>query len=291
MVYNVRNTFLGRRHMNETTLKNRLIELKQTEFSFQNINLIELTTYMLKHLGSLDSELRDKLIYRTFCKMITNNYLSQSHLKQMLATILDDKYLFKGIGLKEDDSVFTRSFSTLLIALILDADNRKDFLSQDTVLLVKDCLLKYMLMEQDLRGYVKDKGWAHSIAHGADVLDELVKSHKLDQGAYKNILTIIINKVHVYDYAYHDDEDERLITPIIAMLQRGLPENDLIEYIEGISNYLEQKNKELAVENYWILYANTKSFLRSLHFRMRKHSEFEMIKKSVEHALDKISCF
>lgn len=277
--------------MDKSELKAQLIELKQSGYSLENVNLTELTGYMVKHLGSVDSELRDQLIYGTFYKMIINDFLGHDDLKRLLQTVLSDDYLFNGLGLETDDSVFTRSFSTLIIALILDADNRNDFLTDEEILLVKERLIQYMDAEQDARGYVTGKGWAHSIAHAADAFDELAKSRKIERHMYCDILNCILNKVHVHYYVYHDDEDERLITPIITMLRRGLPQSHLIEYVAEIPNFLEQKQKELDVESYYTLYSNLKIFLRSLYFRTKKHLDFKAIKDNAENIHNRISHF
>ena len=73
----------------------------------------------------------------------------------------------------DEDAVFTRAFTTLLMALIIDADTKYNFLSQNDILTVKDRLILYMNNEHDFRGYVQDHGWAHSIAHASDTLKHL----------------------------------------------------------------------------------------------------------------------
>ncbi|WP_249649271.1 DUF2785 domain-containing protein, partial [Lysinibacillus sp. D4B2_S17] len=39
---------------------------------------------------------------------------------------------------------------------------------------------RYLLLEQDTRGFVPDKGWAHSIAQGADLASTTIKHPKFD---------------------------------------------------------------------------------------------------------------
>ena len=151
----------------------RPIQSGEKEWDAENEQL--LIPAMLEHIGSTDSILRDTCIYGTFCKLILEKQLDKGLLEEMLEACLADEMLFHGIGEAESDSVFTRSFTTLLIALILYSDNESGFLSGEMIVEVKEKLLVYMEAEKDLRGFVPGKGWAHSIAHAADAFDELAK--------------------------------------------------------------------------------------------------------------------
>ncbi len=277
--------------MKELELKSKLLDVQNNKISLEQENCEELVTHMLKYIGSIDPELRDILIHRTFSKMIIHHdYLNWECLNETLNLLLNEEYLLKGLGLTKDDSVFTRSFSVLLVAQILYSDNQHHFLDEGTLLLVKDCLMKYIQMEQDFRGYVKEKGWAHSVAHCADAIDELVlnDTDTFGQDIYEEFLTEIMKKIYVSTYAYHDEEDERLIHPLLAMLRKGFPLYDFVKHIDNISSHLKQKKIELDPENYWVLYANVKSFLRSLYFQVRHQPEWEIIKTSVEKQLSEI---
>lgn len=109
-------------------LKKELIFLKNNEYSIpKSSNVENLIEQMLDKIGSVDGELRDDLIYTTFSNWILNDYLSVNVLQRLLDTILDEQHLFYGIGQSNSDSVFTRSFSMLLIPLILMADQKKIF--------------------------------------------------------------------------------------------------------------------------------------------------------------------
>lgn len=88
-------------------------------------NLEEVIKEMLIHIGSVDGELRDSLIFSTFYQLIENNKLSNSLMVKILDICLSEEYLFKGIGEQGTDTVFTRSFSSLVIALIVEKASRR----------------------------------------------------------------------------------------------------------------------------------------------------------------------
>lgn len=250
--------------MKEKELKNFLGNRKSEEIEWDEKTKQTVVKSMLIHIGSPDSELRDNLIYHTFCQLIMENKLEKHFLCELLETCLSNQFLFKGIGEKDTDSVFTRSFTSLLIALILYQDNRDDFLSVAKVLEVKDKLISYVNLEKDERGYVKEKGWAHSVAHVADAFDELVKSKKITQSNYPEMLQAILGKIYQTKSVYIHDEEERVIVPIVQMIDNGLEKEVLETFIKNIRNELEIYKKELEEENYWFLVANCKNFLKSL---------------------------
>ncbi|EEM81670.1 hypothetical protein bthur0011_43420 [Bacillus thuringiensis serovar huazhongensis BGSC 4BD1] len=188
----------------------------------------------------------------------------------------------------DEDAVFTRAFTTLLITLIIDADTNHNFLSQADLLHVKDQLVLYMNNEHDFRGYVQDHGWAHSIAHASDTFEALIRSPKLETLYYEEILQTLLNKVCVHSIYYKYEEDERLVYPIVAMLQSGLKEEVLILALHDLVAQLPVKKQTLHIESYEYLYGNIKSFLRSLFFRLRTMSICKETECEIEKLLQEL---
>ena len=93
------------------------------------MDLDRLTERMLKEIGSTDPELRDDLIYRTFVRLIHGSYLTPKKMTYITEICLEN--LFLSIGERDSDSVFTRSFSALVIALILEKDREQSFLDHE----------------------------------------------------------------------------------------------------------------------------------------------------------------
>lgn len=210
-------------------LQQQLEEIRNNNYMLDNkVNIDSLSSNMLEHIGVTDSYLRDKLIYSTFYHLIKKEYLSHTQLQKLLLESISEKYLLYKIYSNDEDAVFTRAFTTLLIALIIDADTNHNFLSQTDISNVKDQLILYMNNEHDFRGYVQDHGWAHSIAHASDTFEALVRSPKLETLYYEEILQTLLNKVCVHSIYYKYEEDERLVYPIVAMLQNGLKEEVLL---------------------------------------------------------------
>ncbi|WP_078380758.1 DUF2785 domain-containing protein [Sutcliffiella halmapala] len=274
--------------MKESELKTVLKEYKPGTQTWNEGSKRFLVNSMITHIGSTDSELRDDLIYSSFCTLVLENQLEHELLNELLDCCLSNSLLFKGIGENGSDSVFTRSFTTLVIALILYKDNEADSLSQSKVYQVKDKLIQYINSENDLRGYVTEKGWAHSIAHVSDAFAELVKNRKVEQNYYIEILKALWNKIYVYNSVYVHDEDERILIPIIEMLQNGLKIEEVVNLVQHIPAELKTQKEQIAEEQYWYLVANCKTFLKSFYIKINTNSNFLSLQKKIEKCLAEI---
>lgn len=274
--------------MQEAKLKKVLKEIKGGKRTWEEESEEIIVKSMITHIGSTDGELRDQLIYGSFYQLIIEkNQLEHELLNELLDLCLSE-LLLKGIGENGTDTVFTRSFTTLLIALILYRDNRDNFLSQEMVYQIKDKLIDYINFEKDLRGFVSLKGWAHSIAHVADAFDELVKSPKIKQKLYLEILKPLWNKVFVSDNTYVHDEDERILQPILVMLNNGLNPKKIEALIQSIPQVLKIQKEKIDEEKFWFLVANCKSFLKSFFIKIHENPNLLSIQKCIKKCLDEI---
>lgn len=270
-------------------LKKILAEIKRGETAWREEDKSLIINSMIAHIGSIDSELRDNLIYSSFYQLIIEkNLIEHEQLKEILNLCLND-LLFKGIGENGTDTVFTRSFTSLLIALILYRDKADQFLPQSSVYKTKEKLIEYLNQEQDLRGYVPIKGWAHSIAHVADAFDELVQNPKIEKQMFSEILKPLCDKLFVSSSVYIHNEDERMIVPIIEMLNQGLDPFELERIIIKLPQELKAQKERLEEEKYRFLLANCKTFLKSFYIKIKGNSELQSFENIIEKALKKIT--
>ncbi|WP_214713918.1 DUF2785 domain-containing protein [Exiguobacterium sp. s151] len=253
----------------EQDLKVILTDIKDGTVRLHDLNEERVIQSMLHHIGSTDPELRDQLIYTLFYRfIIEDNHLTNEQLTDMLHTTL--KYhLFHGIGETASDTVFTRAFSTLLIALIVYQDRQQRFLSETDIDMLMAKLLAYLDCEIDTRGYVPEKGWAHSIAHVADAFDELALHPYLDETEFGEMLEALWSKVLIPNIYIHD-EDERLLNPIFALLGRGMDEHELIVLLEDLPARLSAQIQQLEPEHYWHVVHNVKTFLKSFFVKLHE---------------------
>ena len=221
---------------------------------------------MINNIGSLDAELRDGLIYETLSHWIPDNVLTAHELEELLPVILDEEHLLYNLGESNTDSVFTRSFSMLLIPLLFTRHNASPFLSKKDIQQIKQCVFYSLREERDYRGYDEQKSWAHATAHAADALNELAQCPELDQNDLLTILNLVYDKMILAERIYSDGEDERMVRPVISVLNRKIIGQSYVE--QWIQRFADvEKSPEFIPA--FRQKNNIKNFLKSFYFRVK----------------------
>nr|WP_154982920.1 DUF2785 domain-containing protein [Paenibacillus xylanexedens] len=252
-------------------LKEKLMYIRENQYQAQSDAFV-LIQEMLHNIGTVDAQLRDELIYTTLSHWIPGLSLTTSELEHILTTVLDRDHLLYGLGETHSDSVFTRSFSMLVIPLLFMRHAASPFLSSDRIHQIKDVVFHNVREEKDYRGYDETKGWAHAVAHAADVLEDLAQYNELDEADLSTMLDLVYEKMTISDRVYSDGEDERMITPVMCILDRNILSQASVQQwiqrfgtVENESEFLpafRQKN-------------NIKNFLKSLYFRIKFHGVYD----------------
>ncbi|MDH6442728.1 hypothetical protein M2110_001257 [Paenibacillus sp. PastF-4] len=221
---------------------------------------------MLEHIGDPEPVLRDELIYSTFYKWINEKrWFNDAELRELLWILLDEQHLFYHIGNKEDLTVYTRTFSVLVVALILQRHREKVILDSSEFIKVKQGLIRYYEEERDLRGYMEKEGWAHAAAHGADALDELVLCSESDAEVREEVLAVIQKMLYNDQYIFREEEDERIATIIVTIIDHHLLlQQSITDWILNLA----QCGSWPRSHSQYVNRINTKNFLRSLYFRL-----------------------
>ncbi|MBI5353385.1 MAG: DUF2785 domain-containing protein [Chloroflexi bacterium] len=238
--------------------------------------LTELTHEIFSYLGSTDPELRDDIGYTVFANWLKQERYSADEIRGFIKELLANLEI--GIGETESDSVFLRTFSILFLAEIIHNDNKKPFLDKTDITTVLKKALWYASSEKDPRGYVPIKGWAHALAHTADLMLVLGKNRNIEEKDLLKILNAISEKiVRSTNYIYIHGEDERLAGAVIAALRRDLIPIEKV--ITWAKSFTDQDWKGAYInEELNRAFQNTRNLLRSIYFEL-KNEEGEMPKQ------------
>ncbi len=218
---------------------------------------------LLEMLASPDPELRDGFAYPILATWIGRGAFSQDELKSVLATL--EQRLEVGLGETESDSVFARSFAVLTLAVLVN--NQTLALEQSEVRRLLEVFLNYLEREQDLRGFVQPQGWAHAVAHTADLLDEFAVNPHVQSVELEKILNAISNKIPA-KIVWLFDEEDRLSYAATRVMGRGLLSSERIsEILDALVLRVTQADGQ---KSNTIPRHNAKAFLRSLYFQILK---------------------
>lgn len=228
--------------------------------------LENLTEILFGYLRSTDPILRDEIAYTVYANWLKREMYSHevigSHVEKLLAN------LEKGISETASDTVFLRAFSVLFLAEIVHNDNKKPLLDKLTVKQILEKGLWYLNAENDPRGHVPVKGWAHALAHTADLLLVLGCNTHLEEADLWKLLTGIATKiVHATNHVYIHGEDERLASAVIEILRRDLVSLNQLEAWTKSFTHPDGKDWKgaMAEEEHNRAYQNTRNLLRSIY--------------------------
>jgi len=247
----------------------------------------EVRQEMLMQIGNPDSYFRDELIYQSFGKMIFSNQLNSEEIQTLLEIVVQEDYLFYRIGESGTDSVFTRSFSALVIAAVMEYDIEKQVVDPDFVLYTLNKVIHYMMEEKDTRGFIHKNGWAHAIAHGADALDALAKHPLLKKEDISRTLHVVQHSLF-RQVDYLDEEEERLAIIIASLIKHQDAEHAIRVWIEELTGMVETQMDENkgSIDAYHIQ-RTVKNFLKSVYVILNSKGIGKKVNSDVFAVLEK----
>ncbi|HEX6673942.1 MAG TPA: DUF2785 domain-containing protein [Actinomycetes bacterium] len=230
----------------------------------------ELTPELLSWLGSTDAELRDEFAYPILTGWIERGQYGPDELRGIAGQMLGN--LGKGLGESGTDSVFLRSFSALILMEVVARDNAEPFMDQQELRDLLGGALDYLRRERDLRGWVEGLGWAHAVAHTADLLMMLSRSRHLGAVELAGLLDGIADRLLTEsDAVFLHQEDERLAYAVLNVLRRGLLDRAAVN--RWLGRFVRPPGYDswqpvFAEPGLTVARVNVTSFLRSLYFQL-----------------------
>lgn len=228
---------------------------------------------LLANFASTDGQLRDELTYPIMARIILleqDRYqLTEAQLEELLLTCIDKDHLFYHIGEAGTDSVFMRSFSSLVFPLVLGADRERPRVSEAVVRRVLEALLAYARAERDWRGYVKGKGWAHSVAHLSDAFDDCTRNRYMTPADCQAILETLTYLAHLPEPLCYE-EDDRLAYVAYGIIARQAVEPAFLK--KWIASFVIARDENALSEEgatSHVRASNAKNFLRGLYFMLK----------------------
>lgn len=232
--------------------------------------LDDLTTELVRMLGDPDPAVRDGLAYSVLATWIAEGVYDD------LLTGLGDgiaEGLFTGLGEDGTDSVLRRSFSALVLAAAVMRDHSARVVHSDAIFRWGDRAASWLVREKDLRGWVPGQGWAHSLAHGADLIAALARSQHFGKLELTVLLDVVADRLLTpTSYRLVHGEDDRLAFAVTTVLHRDLIGVDVLEpWVERLASALQEPESaegEGAQEWPSPVAGNTANFLRELQLQL-----------------------
>ena len=185
-----------------------------------NASAAALSDELVDMLASPDPEQRDDIAYSTLASWIyQQKLLDAAALRPIIGRLLAN--LTRGIGERDTGTVFGRSFSALVMSVVIARDNADPFLDAAAWRPIETAAFAYLSAEQDLRGYDPATGWMHSAAHTADLLKFLARSRYVDVPGQRRYLEAIAAKLTTASVVFTHGEDERFARAVLSLVARA----------------------------------------------------------------------
>jgi hypothetical protein len=219
-------------------------------------------------LGSADPGLRDGIAYEALTHMLRGKQLTPDTMKALLVDLQGKLEAPEGAG-------FIRPFAALALSEVARADRIEAFLSNEELIGLVVKAQNYLINVQDYRGFDPKEGWRHGVAHGSDLLMQLVLNKRIDVDAVDLMLSAIKVQVAPRAHFYVNGESERLARPVLFAASRGaLDEAEWSDWLlllatpgAEIADKVFTSNEGLAWKH------NTSAFLNALYVNVTLGSD------------------
>ncbi|EKE0510536.1 DUF2785 domain-containing protein [Listeria monocytogenes] len=211
----------------------------------------EIIDTMLSYLSSVDSELRDNIAYNIFFEwLVGQDNLTTDQKRRIYNYAVNKNNLLFKINIIDSDAVFQRSFLALIIALLLENNTVHNFLTDNEIRKTMNLLIELLEKEKNTHSFIKEKGWAHCIAHTADALDELIYQRTISEIDVKKIMTAITFFYKTNPNILTGEEDERLSNILItALFEQKINIEEVKNWLNSLSEAIPNHLPEIPLIN------------------------------------------
>ncbi|KRK38953.1 DUF2785 domain-containing protein [Loigolactobacillus bifermentans] len=224
--------------------------------------------FLLTHLKSLNPLVRDKGVYFLFNDLIQTQAFTTAQLRQIKDRLITPETLFDHILEPQNNVVFQRSFSVLLLSVILYTDRMRDhFLTKSELKEINITLATYTALESDGRGYVDQYGWAHAFTHIGNAFSELAQSKVLVRGDKIFLLVVLLERYKRLNTSLIFGEPERLAWAMINLVnQDPLYRDYLLLMLKNWQHDLAMLRPKKHYD-FWVRWYNRSRLLQALYLR------------------------
>lgn len=234
-------------------------------------DLLLRTRELVEYLGSPDPLLRETFAYDILARWIVSyRYHSPEELRGLYQVLM--RQMKSTLGMKSEDSIFARSYSAAILALIVYRDSREGILDELEVQEILHHAITYLLEEQDTRTYIPEKGWANALTNVSDLFKFLAQHPELAPAELQRLLHAIADKLmQAVETPFSHNEEERLAKVVLTvMLRNDLNAYDFTDWLNRLHEWrLENNLDNQYQEQLNATYQNIKHFLWALWVQMQ----------------------
>jgi hypothetical protein len=230
---------------------------------------------LLPCLADPDPRLRDGIAfeaYYTWLRAKRIDAATRTQLLERLSVLIEPA--------PKDRDGFRQSFAALVLSEVARTDRVEPWLTAEQRGSLIAQAARYLTSVRDYRGFDPKQGWRHGVAHGSDLILQLVLNPAVERADLERLLGAIASQVAPPgEHSYIDGESERLARPVLYAAQRGLlSPDDWTQWLRALAAPPAGEKKEDALRTRAGLARvhNLNSFLYALYVNARESGNTNM---------------
>lgn len=169
-------------------------------------------------LAHPDPALRDGIAIEAYTAWLRAGQLDLATRVDMLSRLVE---MLKPES--RDGEGFRQPFAALALSEVARTDRLDPWMTPAQRSRLVDEGVRYLTSVRDYRGFVESEGWRHGVAHGADLVTQLVLNPGVDRASVDRLLGAVAAQVMPPgEHAYVEGEPERLARAVVFAAQRKL---------------------------------------------------------------------
>lgn len=194
-----------------------LLELRQGDFAIEDADRRnQMAIALLACTGDPDPEIRDGIVYEGLATWLRGRQLAPETVQTLREGLL------RQLRATDDANGFLKPFAALDLSEVVRSDRVDAVFTPAQREEIVEAADDYLRGVRDYRGFSETEGWRHGVAHGADLVLQLVLNPRIDAAQVRRLLGAVAAQVSpsgAVFYVY--GEPDRLARAVFHAYRRG----------------------------------------------------------------------